>query len=713
MEPAEENTPPFSVGTGGFVPGGTMGQGRYVLERELGQGGMGVVWLALDTELNERVALKFIPPAIRRDANALDELRRETQKSRKLTHPNIVRIHDFCRFEGEVPFICMEFVEGTTLSSMKVEQPNRVFDWDYLKPLVTQLCMALDYAHSEGVVHRDLKPANMMVDARGRLKLADFGLAATITDSMSRVSMDMGASGTPCYMSPQQMDGKPPKASDDIYALGATLYELLTSKPPFHSGDVLHQVRNITPDPVGRRLADFEIVNPVPSDVAAMILACLAKDPARRPASAAAVGQWVGINITSRMVGLAVQTYDGGGALEVASDADAAAPAIDLDFKPEAEQGPTVKKYILVASAIVVIGVIVGVVIALNARSKPETAGEPNPTTATAATPATLPLNLYWNADKTVALTTASAAGEGQAKSNDFRVADVQGRIFATQQPGTIPLKLYLNAGAQDYLIAATTKITSERFTLLAVEGYVYSKPRPGTVALKLFWSKQRKHNLGLVSPEAETLAKVAGYEFNRTECYILAAQEPSVAASPAQAAVASSPVASAAGPLPTALASGLTWDEIRKNAATVQVADKRLVPLVPSTVLKEMAQVPRQFLAFRTQIFYPTDNGDKVANGVADYEVKTDGYLLLACNFGFQGSGTKLIQDLWTKEQFVTNGWQEITPAELGGTLIRGGGVRDQTLFLKKAAKGERGHLRCNKYDPPYFIMTSPTPAP
>ncbi len=364
-----------------------MGQGRYVLERELGQGGMGVVWLALDTELNERVALKFIPPAIRRDASALDELRRETQKSRKLTHPNIVRIHDFCRFEGEVPFICMEFVEGTTLSSMKVEQPNRVFDWDYLKPLVTQLCMALDYAHSEGVVHRDLKPANMMVDARGRLKLADFGLAATITDSMSRVSMDMGASGTPCYMSPQQMDGKPPKASDDIYALGATLYELLTSKPPFHSGDVLHQVRNITPDPVGRRLADFEIVNPVPSDVAAMILACLAKDPARRPASAAAVGQWVGINITSRMVGLAVQTYDGGGALEVVSGADGAAAAIELDFKPVVEEGPTVKKYILISSAIVAVGVIVGVVIALNARNSPGTAAGEQPKTAKAVPP--------------------------------------------------------------------------------------------------------------------------------------------------------------------------------------------------------------------------------------------------------------------------------------------------------------------------------------
>ncbi len=687
-----------------------MGQGRYVLERELGQGGMGVVWLALDTELNERVALKFIPPAIRRDANALDELRRETQKSRKLTHPNIVRIHDFCRFEGEVPFICMEFVEGTTLSSMKVEQPNRVFDWDYLKPLVTQLCMALDYAHSEGVVHRDLKPANMMVDARGRLKLADFGLAATITDSMSRVSMDMGASGTPCYMSPQQMDGKPPKASDDIYALGATLYELLTSKPPFHSGDVLHQVRNLTPDPVGRRLADFEIANPVPSDVAAMILACLAKDPARRPASAAAVGQWVGINITSRMVGLAVQTYDGSGALEVVSDSDGAAPAIELDFKPVVEEGPMVKKYILIASAIVVIGVIVGVVIALNARSKPESvaAGKTNP--AVAAGPATLPLNLYWNADQTVALTTASAAGEGQAKSNDFRIAGVQGRIFATQQPGTIPLKLYLNAGTQDYLIAATAKIT-EKFTLLAVEGYVYSKPRPGTVALKLFWSKQRKHNLGLVSPEAETLAKVAGYEFNRTECYILTAQEPSAAAAPA--AVASSPVASASGPLPTALASGLTWDEIRKNAATVEVARMKSVPLVPGEDKTDMKRVPKLFLDFQAKVYMPLKPGNGIADGLAEFEVKSDGYLVIGCNFDRTGNPDGgWPAERWFKKDFVDHGWQEITAAETGGAIVYAD-ERPLTLLVKRASKGERGRLRCNKYFPPFFIVTSTNPIP
>lgn len=282
--------------SGSFHPGQKAGLGRFILDRELGRGGMGVVWLALDTELNEHVALKFIPPEIRSDAEALDELKRETQRSRRLTHPNIIRIHDFLRPEGEVPFIAMEYVEGKTLSALKIEQPQRLFTWEKLRPFAAQLCHALEYAHSEGVVHRDLKPGNMMLDARGRLKLADFGLAACISDSITRVSQDMGSSGTPAYMSPQQMDGRPSKPTDDIYALGATLYELLTSKPPFYTGDIFYQVRQLAPDSLEQRLTDLGLNNPIPPDVASLIMSCLAKLPEVRPQSASAVAEWIGFD---------------------------------------------------------------------------------------------------------------------------------------------------------------------------------------------------------------------------------------------------------------------------------------------------------------------------------------------------------------------------------------------------------------------------------
>jgi serine/threonine protein kinase/WD40 repeat protein len=274
----------------GFLVGG----GRFTLVRTLGRGGMGVVWLARDEQLREDVALKFLPPEIRHDAVALDDLRRETARSRKLTHPNIIRIHDFYKAEHET-FISMEFVDGPNLADLHVAQANRVFTWEYLQPIVKQLCEALDYAHGERIIHRDLKPANMMLDARGRLKLADFGIAAMVVDSASRVSMRHAQSGTSTYMSPQQMDGKLPQVSDDLYALGATLYELLTSRPPFFTGDIPHQVRHLPPQPIEERLAELEITNPVPPDVAALIMACLAKDPAQRPESARAVAEWIGV----------------------------------------------------------------------------------------------------------------------------------------------------------------------------------------------------------------------------------------------------------------------------------------------------------------------------------------------------------------------------------------------------------------------------------
>ena len=279
-----------------LASGSQVGDGRFTLLRLLGQGGMGVVWLARDEHLREEVALKFLPPNIRHDAVALDDLRRETSRSRRLTHSHIIRIHDFYRVEA---FISMEFVDGPNLSELRLEKPDRVLPWSYLEPLVKQLCEALNYAHRENIVHRDLKPANMMLDRRDRLKLADFGIAATVSDSVSRVSMARhGWSGTVSYMSPQQLNGQLPQVTDDIYSLGSTLYELLTSRAPFFTGDIAHQVRTVIPQPVEKRLAQLRINNPIPPAVGATIMACLAKDPEQRPRSALAVAEQLGLKAT-------------------------------------------------------------------------------------------------------------------------------------------------------------------------------------------------------------------------------------------------------------------------------------------------------------------------------------------------------------------------------------------------------------------------------
>ncbi|HKQ39080.1 MAG TPA: protein kinase [Verrucomicrobiae bacterium] len=273
-----------------LLAGQSVGGGRFLLQHILGQGGMGVVWLAEDKLLRELVALKFLPEQLSCDPASMESLRTETSRSRKLSHPNILRIHDLIDAQDEMIFISMEYVEGANLHVLRAQRPEKVLSWNFMAPLVTQLCAALEHAHGEKVIHRDLKPANLMLDGHGRLKLADFGLAHAISDSISRISgTSRSTSGTLPYMSPQQADGKMPRVTDDVYSLGATLYELLTSRPPFFSGDVAHQVRHIAPQPMSDRLRELGLSNEIPEEVSRLVMACLAKDPAQRPQSASGI----------------------------------------------------------------------------------------------------------------------------------------------------------------------------------------------------------------------------------------------------------------------------------------------------------------------------------------------------------------------------------------------------------------------------------------
>jgi serine/threonine protein kinase len=176
------------------------------------------------------------------DRASLNDLKRETKRSLELTHPNIVRTYDFVQ-DKTLAGISMEYVDGDTLRNRRIDQPSTVFETAQLGDWVQQLCAALDYAHLQAsIVHRDLKPANLMVNARGQLRVADFGISRSLVDSVTQMSAHRGISGTLVYMSPQQLIGETASPLDDIYALGATLYELLTSRPPFYSGDITGQI---------------------------------------------------------------------------------------------------------------------------------------------------------------------------------------------------------------------------------------------------------------------------------------------------------------------------------------------------------------------------------------------------------------------------------------------------------------------------------------
>ena len=269
---------------------------RYNLARVLGHGGMGVVWLARDEELDRDVAMKFLPAIVVNDRAGLTELKRETKRSLELTHPNIVRIYDFVQ-DNAIAGISMEYVECDTLRNRRLDQPTGVFETAELGPWVRQLCSALDYAHTEAaIVHRDLKPANLMINARHQLKVTDFGISRSLVDSVSQISLRQSTSGTLVYMSPQQLGGERPTPSDDVYALGATLYELMTSRPPFFSGDIAGQIQGKTPALVRHRRESFGITaGEIPENWEMTIASCLAKEPAQRPRSAGEVAMQLGL----------------------------------------------------------------------------------------------------------------------------------------------------------------------------------------------------------------------------------------------------------------------------------------------------------------------------------------------------------------------------------------------------------------------------------
>jgi tetratricopeptide (TPR) repeat protein len=251
---------------------------RYTILQEIGRGGMGVVYKAMDNNLNRVIAIKLLPKSISDNPKAIMRFSQEARSAAQLNNTNIVTLYDFQQAGGR-SFITMEYVEGVTLRKLQ-SMVDRLAMPKALK-IIYQCCQGLDFAHRKGIIHRDIKPSNIMITKQNVVKIMDFGLAKvageeTLTDAGS-------ISGTIMYMSPEQIQGAKLGRTTDIYSLGLVLYELVAGKRPFPEGDAGYHHVHTAPAPPAQLRPD------IPASLNSLIMKCLEKDPSKRFESAYAL----------------------------------------------------------------------------------------------------------------------------------------------------------------------------------------------------------------------------------------------------------------------------------------------------------------------------------------------------------------------------------------------------------------------------------------
>jgi hypothetical protein len=264
--------------------------GRYSIDRELGRGGMGIVYLAREVHLDRPVAIKLLPPQRASQPTLRERFLREARLAAKLSHPNIIPIHAVDDVGGFV-FYVMAFVDGETLAN-RVRTRGPLPSAEGTRVL-REVAWALAYAHAQGLVHRDVKPDNILLESSsGRVLVADFGIAAVLSEASGD-----GISGTPEVMSPEQALGKPLDGRSDLYGLGATAYYAFAGRFPFEG----KSPTEVLAKQVTEHAAPLaSLGSPVPRKLAALVDRCLAKEPEHRPESAQALAEQLSVALEQR-----------------------------------------------------------------------------------------------------------------------------------------------------------------------------------------------------------------------------------------------------------------------------------------------------------------------------------------------------------------------------------------------------------------------------
>lgn len=329
------------------MQGGEVIQGRYVLEKPLGTGGMAEVWCARDLRMERSVAIKFLSPILAEEPEFLVRFFSEAQSVAKINHPSVVAILDFGEHDDR-PYLVMEYVSGGSLADLVGQPllPETAFE------MVAAAARGAGAAHSAGLIHRDVKPANILLDEHAGAKIADFGIASS--RASERLTATGAAIGSPHYISPEQVSAATVTPRSDVYSFGVVLFELLTGQKPFDA----ENVTAIAISHVDKEPPAPSSINPdLSPGVNAIVLRCLAKDPGERFEDGAALAT-------------ALEAFDG--------SLPAAAPvALDVTTG-HAAAAPANSRRVLVGTTMILLllGLAAAGVLAAN-RSKPASGGEP------------------------------------------------------------------------------------------------------------------------------------------------------------------------------------------------------------------------------------------------------------------------------------------------------------------------------------------------